>query len=269
MPVVSHYACIEPPGDTVICHFMKLWKFQDLFGNDELYFRRTDLFKNEDPHEALPSDDFVRKSLGLRKYVLEDEQQLANDQAFNRQHSEGYFLSCWQMYEGETAHMWERYGEIAVFTKFDLLKSAVDDFLDPINIGIVRYSEDDLRRYNLIDFMFRKRRHFDMERELRILLQSYNPMAGVNRQFDALNIPHREPLDDLYPLPAWVHKEKRRRIDLKSLVTEIRLSPWATKELREEIWWWHKNKNLECPIVKSELASPHTPTSEEMKRYRS
>lgn len=233
-----------------------------MFANDELYFRRADLFKKDDPFEALPSDDFIRKARGLRKYFLEDEQGLTNDQAFNRQHSESCFLNCWQICEGETNHMWERYGEVAVFSRFDLLRSAVNTFLDPILIGLVRYTEDDLERYNLIDFLFRKRGHFDRERELRIALRSYNPMAGMNRHFDDQNIPHREPDDGQYPLPDWVHKEKRRRIDLKALVIEIRFSPWATKELREEVYCWHKNKNFECPIVNSELTSPFNPAPE-------
>jgi len=222
-------------------------------------------FKKDDPYEALPSDDFVRKALGLRKYVLEDEQTLTDDQAFNRQHSESCYLNCWQIYEGETNHMWERYGEVAVFTQFNLLRLAVDAFLDTMSVGLIRYSEDDLERNNLIDFLFRKRRHFDKERELRIVLQSYNPMTGMNRHVDDRDIPHREPDDDQNPLPEWVHKEKRRRIDLKALVTEIRLSPWATKELREEIGQWRKNKKFECPITDSELTSPFNPSPEEVK----
>ena len=69
-------------------------------------------------------------------------------------------------------------------------------------------------------------------------------MAGANRHLDQNNIPHREPLDHLNPLHEWVHKKKKRRIDLKSLVTEVRMSPTATKENVEEVWWWVKNKNL-------------------------
>jgi hypothetical protein len=164
--------------------------------------------------------------------------------------------------------MWERYGDVAIFTRFDLLRAAVDSFLDQVLVGLVRYSEEDLARYNLIDFLFRKRGHFYKERELRIVVQSYNPMAGMNRNFDDRNIAHREPLDEVNPLPAWVHKEKRRRIDLKSLVTEIRLSPWKTKEVKEEIYWWHKNKNFECPINDSELTSPFNPSPREVETLK-
>src|SRR5258708_38242873 len=55
-------------------------------------------------------------------------------------------------------------------------------------------------------------------------------MAGGNRQYDLNNFAHREPLDELNPLHEWVHECKRRRIDLKALVTEVRLTPRATTE---------------------------------------
>jgi hypothetical protein len=35
MPVVPHYACKEPADDTVICRFIDLPKFRDLFASEE------------------------------------------------------------------------------------------------------------------------------------------------------------------------------------------------------------------------------------------
>lgn len=63
MPVVSHPYVETPPEDTVICRFMDFDKVRDLFGNEELYLRRTDLFKEGDPWEALPSDEYIRAAL--------------------------------------------------------------------------------------------------------------------------------------------------------------------------------------------------------------
>lgn len=131
MPIASHYACTEPPADTRICRFIDFPKFRDLFANEELYFRRVDLFKETDPQEALPSDEYVRATLGLQKYDLRDELKLNDDQAFNRQNSEAYFINCWQIYEGETLEMWKTYGNgVAVFSRFDLLRSALSAMLD-------------------------------------------------------------------------------------------------------------------------------------------
>ncbi|MGA8595871.1 MAG: hypothetical protein WB676_14225 [Bryobacteraceae bacterium] len=246
---------------------MDFAKFRDFFANEELYFRRTDLFKETDPQEALPSDEYARAALGLKRYVLSDELELNDSQAFNRQNSEAYFISCWQLFEGETLDMWKTYGKgVAIFSRFDLLKTAVNAFLDTVYLGVVRYGEKDMTAYNLIQFLFTKRKLYDKERELRVVIQSYNPMGGANRHLGPENFPNREPLDDLYPLHKWVHECKRRRIDLRALAMEIRLSPWATEEERDEMGWWVKNKNLSCSVTASQLTSSYSPTPEELSK---
>ena len=166
MPIAQHPACSEPSGDPNICRFMEFYKFRDLFANEELYFCRTDLFKETDPQEALPLDDYVRKFLGLKKYVLEDELKLNDHQAFIRQHSEACYINCWQLYEGETPDMWNTYGNaVAIFSKYGLFKSQLIPLLDNIHLGVVRYGHKDMVGNNLITFLFTKRRHFIKERE--------------------------------------------------------------------------------------------------------
>ncbi|MFI5094913.1 MAG: hypothetical protein ACHQIK_15835 [Candidatus Acidiferrales bacterium] len=267
MPIVAHEACPEPPAEAIICRFMDFGKFRDLFANEELYFRRTDLFKEIDPTEALPPDEYVRRTLGLTKYDLHDELKLNHDQAFNRQISEAEYIQCWQMFEGESLDMWARYGGgVAIFSRFELLKSILNSMLDQIMVGLVRYGDDGPTRYNLTHFLFMKRKHFDMERELRAVLTCYDPVGGANRHIGLNGFPHREPLDGENPLHEWVHKYKRRRIDLKSLVTEVRLSPWATEEEFEEAKTWVRAKGYSCPVARSQLTSPLTPTLEEFRK---
>ena len=215
MPITPHVDCTEPPANTPICRFIDLPKFRDLFANEELCFRRTDLFKETD--EALPSDEYARRVLRLQRYDLHDELALNNDLAFARQISESYFLNCWQLFEAETLDMWKTYGNgVAVFSRFDLLKAQLVPTLDNILLGIVRYGEKDMTGYNLIRFLYTKRRLFERERELRVVLQCYDPVGGANRHYNFNNFPNREPLDELNPLHPWVHECKRRRIDLSS-----------------------------------------------------
>ena len=72
--------------------------------------------------------------------------------------------------------MWKTYGNgVAVFSRFDLLKSALSIMLDDILVGIVRYGEKAMTRYNLIEFLYTKRRHFEKERELRVVLKKCRP----------------------------------------------------------------------------------------------
>ncbi|MFZ3201318.1 MAG: hypothetical protein WA175_09205 [Candidatus Acidiferrales bacterium] len=118
----------------------------------------------------------MRAALGLHKYDLNDELKLNSNQAFNRQNSEAYFINCWQIYEGETLDMWRTYGNaVAVFSRFDLLKSALSTMLDHILVGIVRYGEKDMTGYNLIPFLYTKQRLFAKERELRVVLKKCRP----------------------------------------------------------------------------------------------
>lgn len=249
---------------------MDFAKFRDLFANEELYFRRTDLFKESDPQEGLASDEYVRAVRGYRRYELRDELGLNNDQAFARQISEASFINCWQLFEEETLNMWKTYGRgLAIFSRFEFLRAALSPMLDNILLGTVRYGEKDTTGYNLIQFLYTKRRLFDKERELRIVLECHDPVAGVNRHYDSNNFPHREPLDDVNPLHEWVHPCKRRRIDLGALVTEIRLSPWATMDELDEVRTWVKNKAFSCSITPSDLTSPVTPTLEELRKVGS
>ena len=177
--------------------------FRDLFANEELYFTRNNLLKDDDPWEALPSDDYARKALGLKRFDLNDELALNNHQAFNRQFSETSYINCWQIFEGETVHMWGRYGKgVVIFSRFDLLKVQLIPMLDPILLGTVKYSEANTTGYNLIQFLFTKHASYEKEKELRIVLQSYDPVAGMNRHFDLDNFPHREPLAE-NPLHPW------------------------------------------------------------------
>ena len=61
---------------------------------------------------------------------------------------------------------------------------------------------------------------------------------------------------------------QRRRIDLKALVTEVRLSPWATNQELDEVDVWVETKNIPCTIH-SDLKSPLTPTLDELREIGS
>jgi len=112
---------------------------------------------------------------------------------FSARTAKGILFTCWQIFEAETLHMWERYGKgVCIFSRFDLMKAQLDPMLDPITAGLVRYQESPADPYNTIQFLFTKRGQFDREKELRIMLQCYDPIANPNRHLDANNVPSRE-----------------------------------------------------------------------------
>ena len=201
----------------------------------------------------------MRKAIRMRPLDVKDEVRLNNEQAFARQNSEGYFISCWNMFDGETLKMWAEYGNcVCIFSRIELMKPELDRQLDQIVWGAVRYSEKDRISYNLIDFAFTKTHHFEHERELRILLQCYDPLHRTGRNLTLENFPEHK----LHFWPDWVPDCKRRRIQLKSVVTQIRLSPWLDATTADEIRHWVHVKNFECPIMDSSLKSAFTPSSE-------
>ena len=126
--------------ETVLSKFMDLRNRHDLFANQELYFRRVDKFKENDPQEALPEDDFVRASRGLVKGDVHDEQELRHAQGTNRQFSESHFIGCWHLHEGETLRIWNEYGDVAIFSNYRLLYDALNELLDEIAMGAVKES---------------------------------------------------------------------------------------------------------------------------------
>jgi hypothetical protein len=96
-------------------------------------------------------------------------------------------------------------------------------------------------------------------------IQGYDPVGGANRHYNLNGFPNREPLDELNPLHEWVHEFKRRRIDLKALVSEVRLSPWATRDEFEKVETWARARNFPCLVTNSDLKSDITPTLAELR----
>jgi len=267
MPLQPYVDQLEPSADAVIWRYINMDKFRDLVANEELYFCRADLLK-DDPHEGLPPDDYVRKIRGLRHFDLQDELTLNHTQAVNRQFSEAHYLSCWNLFEGEKLQMWKEYAPegVAICSRYELLKGALAPMLDAIHLGLVRYGHEFLTGDNILRYIYGKRERFRDESEVRAVLCSYDPMAQNNRHFNDLNFPSREPLDDVNPLHRWVHPYKRRRIDLNALLTEVVVSPWVSQVIFDEVQHWVKPRPFSCR--RSDLAGRLTPTPEELQKLK-
>jgi hypothetical protein len=152
--------------------------------------------------------------------------------------------------------MWGDFAKdgVAIRSRYDLLKSIMDDMLDTAHLGLMRYCEERLnqRRINVLQFINTKRKRFKGEREVRAILWCPDLFAGGNRHFDVNNVPHCRPLPENQRHP-WVHEFKRRRIDLKALITGIVVSPWATKQVFETVQQWVNVKNHSYEVRQSNL----------------
>jgi hypothetical protein len=131
MALQSYFDNLEPESpDEEIWRFLPFALFEDLMANDELYFRRADLFK-QDETEGIPPEDFIRRVMGLRPWVLDDERQLSHQMGMLAQDREAFYVSCWHQYRHETAEMWRDFAKdgVAIRSRYDLLRSIMDCML--------------------------------------------------------------------------------------------------------------------------------------------
>ena len=266
MPILPYYSQKEPAADAVIWRFMDLRKFRDLMASEELYFRRADLF--DDESEGLPPEQYVQSVLGLDPWNVRDRTMLNNHLGSLAQSREMRYITCWHLYRKETLAMWEGYGYdgVAIVSRYDVLRAALDRFIDETHIGLVQYGTAHLtNRFNALEFITTKQRKYEPECEVRAMLTCINPLDGGNRHIDLNNIPHPRPLQ-MNPRHPWVPDCKRRRIVMKELVQEVVISPWAEPDNVAEIELWNKLKGFSAPRH-SELRDVRTPTLEEYRKH--
>lgn len=270
MPVRPYWSQVEPARDVELWRFMDLRKFRDLMANDELYFRRADLYP--DTSEGLPPEAYTLRVLGLNPYDLNDRVKLNNHLGFIAQAHEAFYISCWYFYtEGlETLDMWGTYGHdgVAVCTRYELLYDALNGLHDDAHLGRVQYGTSHLTdRFNGMEFITTKELKYAPEREVRAIITSYDPLGSGDRHVDLNNDPHPRPLP-INPRNPWVPDSKRRRVDLKKLITGVVISPWAENDAVQEIELWLQNKGFPISPKRSELMSPNAPTLAELQEYR-
>jgi hypothetical protein len=264
MPVLPYYSQKEPPPEAVIWRFLDLRKFRDLMANQELYFRRADLF--DDESEGLPPEQYVRRVLRLDPHGIKDQVALNHHFGQLAQAREMYFITCWYLYRKEDLTIWEQYAPdgVAVTSNYGLLKEALAGILDDTHIGLIQYGTTHLTdRFNAMEFITTKQEKYAAESEVRAILTSGNPLDGGNRHIDVNGFPNRVPLD-VNPRHPWVHDCKRIRISLRDLLQGVVISPWAEPDEVKEIKLWTKERLSMVP-TNSSLRSAKTPT---LKEYR-
>jgi hypothetical protein len=258
MPVFSYFDNLEPDSpDAEIWRFLPFEFFEDLMANEELHFTRADRFKQDD-QEGIPPENYIRHVTGLRRYDPTDETTLNHHIGCLAQDREWYFVVCWQVFHGETFEMWKKFGEhgVAICSTYARLKTCLHGMLDRTHLGLMRYGEDRLYqigKYNTLQFINTKRKEYESEQEVRAIVECPDPFEGQNRHFDVNNVPHRRPLDE-NRRRDWVQEFKRRRIDAKTLVTYIVISPFADGDALHKAEQWAEVRKHEYTVCRSVLA---------------
>jgi len=253
LTIESYVGQLEPETENaVIWRFLDMRKFRDLMATSELYFCRADLLSDE--REGLPPEEYLA-TFGLHPLDLSDRRELLNHIGSDAQFREGLYVSCWHLFRGEKCQMWKVYGNegVAITSRYQLLRSALDTMSDRGYIGLVRYSAKQMlgKCANEFRYITTKRSEFAHEQEVRAFLWLPDQQAGGNRHYDENGDVHPLPLT---PPPSSVPTGLRRRVDVQTLVIDIAVSPWATSAKLDEVRQLVSNAGYETPVRQSELA---------------
>jgi hypothetical protein len=135
--------------------------------------------------------------------------------------------------------------------------------IDPVHVGLTRYGYKLTDAYNLLQFIYTKGTTFSGEQEVRVVMRCADPMGSNNRHFGPTNFPHERPLK-ANRLHKWVYDGKRRRINLRQILTGVVVSPWASSKVYREVKDWVKFTDVNCEATRSRLRSKCLPTLKQL-----
>jgi len=243
---------------------MSLAKLLSLITTSTIYFSQLSALRKLDPYEGSQTlstrafytmmqtnETFARSFMG----ISEDQPLPANYHDFfhlgqakllNDIHASTFYVNCWHISEHESAFLWSVYSSLSdgvcVQSNIGRLKKCIDGAERDVSIGPVRYIDyvkDHIPSDNSFNVVYRKRKSFEAERELRLSFLELLPGVGWGPSALTQN-------------PAGV----ALRCDLAALIDQIRLSPSAPDWYRATISAVVDRLGHKFPVLKSEISSP-------------
>lgn len=244
MPAESDHTCFVPPEDKEIkiWRYMDFTKFVSLLETKCIFLSRVDKF--EDPYEGATSH--ANEELRPHRYkdmnISEDAlQQMSKFMEWTRYWT---YVNCWHMNNAESAAMWKLYAQtdeaVAIQSTYSKLHKNLGK---DIYVGVVHYidyEKDWLPEGNLFWPYVHKRKSFEHEKELRVLIQNLpvqdEPGKGID--YSCHN----------YELGKSV------KVDLKDLIENVHVSPTAPSWFFKVVAGVAKRYGYDFEIKKSNLA---------------
>ena len=240
-----------PPSDAVLWRYMDFTKFVSLLEKRALFFARAD--KLEDPFEGATPINNIKSRYTSLKPKLSDKEILMYE--YLRAELRRFTLiSCWHESSHESEAMWKVYSSansgIAIKTNFDsFVASFITD--EKIHLGKVKYIDYDSEKIpedDLLSPYLHKRKNFEHEREVRVIIQHIPPEASPENLPNFLS----------GKIPAWpdicdtgIYHE----VDLNLLIQEVVVDPSAPDWLLDLVSSVAKRYDLQVPVNKSHLAA--------------
>ena len=235
--------------DIPIWRYFKPRRFFGLLESGELHFARldqfTDAFEGVLPPSTVPlaKDGFrhVPRNLGDG---LTDWEMLARD--INRLNKLGVYANCWYMNERESDGMWRLYGPdgIAVRSTFNRLVASLANEPEAVHVGEVIYLDFDTEQPptygNTLAVAYNKRREYEHERELRVV------MVKPPADWTSGSPPYAE-RRDTHPNGLKV------TVVLDTLIERVYVAPGRSESFREEVRAALERHSLNKLVVASAL----------------
>lgn len=237
-----------------IVRYMNFTKFADLLLSKSIFFAKAG--KLSDQYEFNLTEIHEEQILTEFTKLYDKEKAQETLKIFQNtmeNHREKFYVSCWSEYDEESYALWKIYlnGQdgVSIRTDFKSLKKAFEDNEGFYEIGKVEYT-DKLSKYLNPKLTFKKRKYYQYENEVRIAYYSAKFDLRVIDDYNLTNRPTS--LEEFEELHSKGFKQK---LDLKTLIKEIRISPFSNisferlvVELLEQV-----EPELVNKVVKSEI----------------
>ena len=217
---MEHPDIETPPDEVGIWRYMTLESFLFLMTRSRLYFCRADKF--QDPWEgvwpkpivrALRSQEFAQSYKGkdLGETILR----------WSENYRKSVFINCWCKNSHESAAMWSIYDgrgtSVAITSTIGRLKRAILDRDFYIgNVQYIDYRDGTIPTLNMLLPFFTKRKSFEHEQELRVLINEL-PLTGKKVDW------------------AKASEEILARADLRTLIDTVYVSPSAALWVKDVV----------------------------------
>lgn len=199
--------------ENIIWRYMDFSKFVDLLDSQCLFFSRLSKLRKDDPYEgsyirllsSFKKDKSIKKSLKKSDKIL----------------PQNVFVSCWHLSDVESAALWKLYTKrdegIAIKSTVGKLNSSLCMVSNNTTIiqDVVKYGHENVSGRKSInsksisfsgdDAVFTKRRSFEHEKELRLVIYSH----------------------ELTPLVPLYKPGSKVKVNLESMISEIIIGPEA------------------------------------------
>ena len=208
MSIFNQFKPENYTNESKIWRYIDFSKFVDLLDSRSLFFSQLNVLCKQDPYEGSYVPFASNKTDEDSKKILKELDKIIQN---------GTFVSCWYLSEIESAALWKLFPKsdegIAIKTTVNKLNNAIEhkNTEKIILQGSVTYGHEKIIKsrkesfYSIEHAVFTKRAFFEHEKELRLVIHTYDLKTPVLYNGTGIKI----------------------EVDIASMISEVIISPTA------------------------------------------